>query len=53
MTAHRRGPHPEFDSGARRRLVANRILIIIASSLMLFGVSMGEALITWLNATLL
>jgi len=53
MAAHRSVLNPEGDSGASRRLAANRVLIVIASGLILLGVSMGQALITWLNATLL
>ncbi len=46
-------PNAESEGNPRRRMAVNRMLIVIASGLILLGVSMGQTFITWLNATLL
>ena len=48
-----RVPIAEAEGGSRRRTVVNRMLIVIASGLILLGVSMGQTFTTWINATLL
>lgn len=46
-------PSTERDGCPRRRVIVNRMLIVIASALILLGVSMGQTFVTWINATLL
>jgi len=48
-----RVPNIVSEGSPRRRVVVNRMLIVIASGLILLGVSMGQTFVTWLNATLL
>ena len=53
MTTRDHALKPESEGSPRRRVVVNRMLIVIASGLILLGVSMGQTFVTWLNATLL
>jgi len=46
-------PSAESEGCPRRRVIVNRMLVVIASGLILLGVSMGQTFVTWLNATLL
>ena len=48
-----RVPSVETEGRSRSRMIANRMLIVIASGLILLGVSMGQTFVTWINATLL
>ena len=41
------------DARARSRLIANRVLFVVTLAAIVLGVAMGQALITWLNATVL
>ena len=46
-------PKADSEGGPRRRVIVNRMLVVITSGLILLGASMGQVFITWLNATLL
>ena len=46
-------PRAESEGCPRRRVVVNRMLILIALGLILLGVSIGQTFVTWINATLL
>ena len=48
-----RVPRAESEDSPRHRVIVNRMLIVIASALILLGVSMGQTFVTWINATLL
>lgn len=39
--------------GSRSRVLANRILLLVALLAIVLGVRLGQTFITWLNATLL
>jgi len=43
----------DMAAGSRRRMITNRVLTAIALLVLVLGVLLGQAFITWLNATLL
>lgn len=53
MIQRDRVPRAESEDSPRHRVIVNRMLIVIASALILLGVSMGQTFVTWINATLL
>jgi hypothetical protein len=44
---------PARSDTSRARLLANRILLVVALIAIVLGVGLGQTFITWLNATLL
>jgi len=53
MTSKQTPARSDAAGGSRSRVLANRILLVVALLAVVLGVHLGQTFITWLNATLL
>ncbi len=53
MTTEQTSARSDTAAGSRSRMLTNRILMVVALLAIVLGVVLGQAFITWVNATLL